>query len=180
MIKMANAKKTKISGIKKTGIYSLVLGSEKYEGTVNDIMTRFTKDFKLSGVYISLNKPSREVVRSLKKDRLDTSKILFLDSTLRKDECNTKKCVRVGDSVVSLSLAVSSAIKNNQAGFIFIDSINALLLYHDPEIVKDFISFFSEKMRYLNIPTVFMSVEDNSSRKFNPFLNKVCDLSIKI
>ena len=77
-------------------------------------------------------------------------------------------------------MATSHAIKDGNANFVLLDSVNAMLLYHDPEMVKNFISFFAEKMRSLNILTVFISIDDNASKKFNPFLEKVCDYSIKI
>ena len=145
-------------------------------------MGYLVNNLKLSGVYVTLNNPCGEVDDSLKKKKIDTKTILFIDGASGKENGRSGNCISLkgNKSLTELSLTISAACKNKMIRYVFFDSLSTLLVYHDLETAQRFIHYFINKIKNLNLLMVLISVDDEKSNKLLSTVSQLCDETISI
>lgn len=108
-----------------------------------------SNELNLSGVYITLNRHYKEILKCLEENKINTKKLFFIDGT-SEDEPKTNNCIflRSKNSLTELSLAITETCKNDAVKFIFFDSLTTLLLYNSAETVERFIYFLISKRNW--------------------------------
>ncbi|MEK6900483.1 MAG: ATPase domain-containing protein [Nanoarchaeota archaeon] len=169
-----------ISAVKPEGAYAFVLKPENYGPTIPIILSYFSNSLKLSGIYVSLNKPYKEISKSLKENKIDIKNILFIDGVSEAPSSNDN-CISLegNKSLTQLSLILTSACKNKSIRFIIFDSITTLLLVHNPETIQRFLHYFINKSRNIGMLLMVIIDEPNSNQLY-PVLSQFCDKIIKI
>ena len=118
-------------------------------------------------IVIAVNNPSGYLLELYQKNGIDTDKIWFIDAITRyavgQEQETLKNCIYVnkpGD-LTSLSIAVSEILKKRQGEkpVIFLDSVNAMLIYINSVDLSKFFHFIVSKLRILNISGIFLAVE---------------------
>jgi hypothetical protein len=140
-------------------------------------------------IIIAVNNPSGYLMDLYEKNGIDTSRLWFIDAITRyaagKEERTLANCVYVnkpGD-LTSLSIAVSEILKKRQAEkpVIFLDSVNALLIYINTIDLSKFFHFVVSKLRILNISGIFLAVEKGLDpvliSQLTSFADEVVDIS---
>ena len=174
--------KAELSTVKPEGIYAFILKPEDYNGAIPIIMDRFSNSLKLSGIYVSLNKPYKEVSKSLKANKINIQKILFIDG-VSEAPSNTDNCVSLegNKSLTQLSLIMTSACKSKSIKFIFFDSITTILMSHDLGTAQRFLHYFINKTKNGGILLImFVIIDEPKSNQLYPILSQFCDKIIKV
>lgn len=140
-------------------------------------------------IIIAVNNPSGYLMDLYEKNGIDTSRLWFIDAITRyavgKEEKTLPNCVYVnkpGD-LTSLSIAVSEILKKRQAEkpVIFLDSVNAMLIYINTIDLSKFFHFVVSKLRILNISGIFLAVEKGLDpvliSQLTSFADEVVDIS---
>ena len=71
-----------ISKIKKEeyGDYLIAVGARDYNDSIVELLKLLVTKMKWNGLYVSLNKPYKDFENMLQKERINQSRILFIDS----------------------------------------------------------------------------------------------------
>ncbi|MDP3989786.1 MAG: hypothetical protein Q8Q01_01110 [archaeon] len=159
----------------KKGVYTVVTKSENYLAVSQEMIRLLNKKFP--GIYVTLSKQHCSVVERLKSEKIDTSRILFIDNSEEGNGCGADNAIFIGKnkSLTALSLALSPAAKQKSMKFIFFDSVTTLLVYHKLEEIERFIHYFVNKSKDQGILVVLMAVNEGKTRKLIPILSQFCD-----
>ncbi len=182
---MKSGELEKIRSMKNSVIIATV-NSKRYNETNIMLIKYLTKEIKIPGVYVTLNKPFSTVKSSLEKAKVDTKLILFIDAITKTsggDIDKTKECLFIGnpENLSDISLAMDQAVSSlpSKDKFLFFDSLTTLLLYNDAKTISRFIHFLSGKMRTWGIRGIIISLEEKANKELIDELTQFCDMRLK-
>ncbi|MEK6984257.1 MAG: ATPase domain-containing protein [Nanoarchaeota archaeon] len=169
---------------KKKGIYVLISSPQKYK-LVNALALKYyTSEEKKNGIYVSLNKGYDDVIRNLKEQGTDVSKLYFIDGITRTSDKDKKadNCTFITSpqALTELSLAITTATNTKKFDFLFLDTINTLLIYNDLKTTERFTHYLIAKIRAANVSAILLSLEEESANKLIPIITPFCDDCIDI
>ncbi|MBN1646285.1 hypothetical protein JW868_04565 [Candidatus Woesearchaeota archaeon] len=120
--------------VKKGNVVMVELPTNRYfEASVSTIKT--LTDNKIEGVYLSFQRPYRNLVSMFQKAKIDVSRILFIDAAvlLTKSAIPDENCIHVNPDldVDEIVRAIYMGLENlkSEKKFIFIDSLSTIALY---------------------------------------------------
>lgn len=133
-------------------------------------------------VYLTITKSFDSIVRSFKNVG-DRKNIKFIDCISRAAGISRidKNCVYI-ESPVQLEkiiieiMHIFRGIKESTKKYLIIDSISGLMIYNNPETVKEFMQHIANKTRSENIHTISLVVEE----EIDEYINKMIFLNDKI
>ncbi len=145
----------------------LILKLKDYSTAPRALLSYFTTQ-KMPGVYVSINKPYADIVKTLTTPPAQTQ---FVDAitalTGRGTEDNqTVTFIDSPLALVELNLAISDRLKgvvSNQK-FLILDSISTLLVYNSPQAVEKFCHTVIAKNRNENVVGIFLMIESEDHR----------------
>lgn len=142
-------------------------------------------DLHTKGIYISLNKPVKNLKDQLQKNNVNTENLYFIDCITRsigsfhrmpKTEYvfNLKQLHKLENAITLISKHIGLSEK-----FLILDSLPNLLQYHDKETTLKFLRFLNSKMRDLRIKGIIINdqtLTDDFKKELNLIFDKVIQL----
>lgn len=133
-------------------------------------------------VYLTITKSFDTIIRSY-KNIADRKNIKFIDCISRAAGISRvdKNCVYI-ESPVQLEriiieiMHIFRDVGEGTKKFLVIDSVSALMIYNNPETVKEFFQHITNKTRAENIHTISLVVEE----EMDEHINKIIFLNDKI
>lgn len=166
-------------------IVSVLVPSDNYEKVNMHILNDFINKKKMHGIYITINRPYKNIIELMKKDNIDIKKLSFIDCitkeiTQKKEKVNCAFVRSPGD-LTEMALAIDKLFKHTKHGFILFDSLDTLLVYNNFDRVMKFIHFITGKMRIYGIKGVLLGLQENTKgdlmKKISPFTDKTITLA---
>ena len=167
---------------KKKGIYLIISPPNKYKSVNATVLKYYTVKKKKNGIYVSLNKGYESVIENLKEQGVEISRLYFIDGITRTidKEKEAKNCTFISNpgQLTELSLAITTAANTKKFDFLFLDSVNTLLIYNDLKTTEKFTHYLTARIRSSNIGGIILSLDEESSNKLIPIIIPFCDDSI--
>ncbi len=146
----------------------IIISVENLQKEVNGIVKTFNK---MPGIYVSLNKTHESIENLLKKEKINTNKLFFIDcvtSEQKRDDVLHISPRELG----KLSSAISTFIKDIPGKkFLLIDALSTLLIYNDENkvarFVKETIEFAAEK----DVEVIALSPKTKGEELLNKIFN---------
>ena len=131
---------------------------------------------KGNGVYVSLNRPYRNLLENFSTGKIEHNNLFFIDC-VTKNEVDVANCyfLKTQQSLTNLSIAISTIIKQENPSFIFLDSLNTLALYNEMDAAVKFTQFFVTKLRTNNVDGIILAIEESRNKKLIMGLSQMCD-----
>lgn len=175
-----------INKLPENFIVAFVTDSENYEKINLHILDILLKN-KNSGGYITVNRPYKNIIDMLKKNKIDHKNIFFIDCITKSAGGNVSKeknCVFIDspDNLTELSIEIHNYIKKtkNEKKFLLIDSLSTLSIHNNPLTLLRFIHYITGKMRIFNLNGVMMSLNEETDHKIISELSQLCDKIIHV
>jgi hypothetical protein len=153
---------------------------------VNLAIVKWLSDKKYTQIILSTSRPCKNLLNLYKKNDIDTSKLIILCTVCQEKEKNKQEnnnvihlqtCSALTDISLSLSKCMES-IKDKK--FIFIDSINTMLIHNEPNTLARFIHSILTKMRINNVSGLLISLEAETDKMVRAEIAQLCDKIIEI
>jgi KaiC/GvpD/RAD55 family RecA-like ATPase len=146
----------------------IITSVENLQEEVNSVVKTFSAN---PGIYVSLNKTHESIENILKKEKINTNKLFFIDcvtSEQKRDDVLHISPRELG----KLSSAISTFIKDIPGKkFLIIDALSTLLIYNDENkvarFVKETIEFASEK----DVEVIALSPKTKGEELLNKIFN---------
>jgi hypothetical protein len=155
---------------------------EDYAAKSADLLHEFVDVRKMAGICITINRPYASLVSLLKAEKIDTSRMFFIDlitKTPGGSPTRTDKCIFMGSAtnLTDLSIAISQAVSANpgEKKFIFLDSLSTMLIYNEAGTLSKFSHFLTSRLRQWNVNGLFMSLDTASDKEVTASLSQFCD-----
>lgn len=178
--------KEKLAEIKESYIVLLVTPTRKYQDVNLELLKYMVNEKKLSGAYITVNKPYTVMKKRL-EGVVDTRKIIFIDAVTKavSDGRVEEEGVLFIDSpknLTDISIAISEAANSipDERKFILFDTLSTLLLYNSAGTVARFTHFLIGRMRSWEAEGVLLSLEKEEGEKIISQISQFCDATIYI
>lgn len=170
-----------LKGLKKNGqIVSIISSPENYNDVVKIALSLLTKS-KSNGVYVSLNKGAGMLSQDLIKDKIDVSRLYFIDASGSK--CVTKDnvfCVQGPKALTEISLAAMASIDTGKFDFLFLDSLSTLLIYNDLKTTEKFAHFVMNKLKGFSMISLIIALNEEDSKQLVSVVSQLSDKVVKI
>ena len=143
-------------------------------------VTRFLLDTfpGATGVYLSVNRPYRNLVQTLRK--VDHTRIFFIDC-VTKNEVDVPNCFFLKTPHAStMGVAVSAALKRHRPAFFIFDSVTAFAHAERGEQVIHFVRFLAQKLKGYETSSVLLMVTDGTNKRLAVELSSLCDHAIDV
>ena len=141
---------------------------EKLQDRINSIVSSFKS---IPGIYVSLNKTQKSTENILKRAKINTNKLFFID-------CVTAEKVRddvlhiAPDQLDLLSSATNAFIKDIKGEkFLIIDALSTLLIYNDENKVAKFVKEVTEYASQNDVKVVAFSPKTKGEELLNKIFN---------
>ena len=147
-------------------IYLALSSSQQYRQNVLELIREIQSN-GLVTIFISVNQPTAFLADIFWKNGIDVNRIFFIDAItqyaggapkVQPDNC---RFVNKPGDLTAMSIPVTDVLKkhSNQKTVIFLDSVNAMLIYSNSVDFTKFIHFVISKLRILNVSGIFLAVE---------------------
>lgn len=164
---------------KNGGIYIIISTPKTYNSTNLFILRYYITENKKRGIYITLNKRYDDLTKTLEENKISTSQLYFIDGVTKNIDKNktAKNCMFISspESLTDLSLSLATAMETGKFEFLFIDSVNTLLIYNALKTTEKFMHFIITKVRNANIKGIIFSIEDDMAKDLISTLTAFCD-----
>ena len=177
-----------ISGLPPGFVTLVIVDPANYLSATLELLKYLTNKRKALGIYVTVNRPYKNLVNTLESNRIDASKIFFIDCITKSvggEPQREENCVFLASpkNLTELGVIVEGAIRAVGSGencFVFLDSFSALSIYHSAEAMSQFGHFLSGRMRVHGIGGIFLSTEDEASQKAVRTITQFCDRVITV
>lgn len=141
--------------------------SRTYRENNLTMIQEIQKDSNLRTIIICINHPESFLRDFYTRNGVDINRIYFIDAithyatgTTPTPVDNCRFVSRPGD-LTAMSVAITSTMKEfkDEKTIIFLDSVNAMLIYTNTVNLTKFIHFIISKLRVMNIAGVLLAVE---------------------
>ncbi len=147
---------------------------------------KWLSDKKYTQIILSTSRPCKNLLNLYKKNNIDTTKLIILCAVCqekeKKEQENSKVIhIQSSSSLTEISLALSKcmgSIKDKK--FIFIDSINTMLIHNEPNTLAKFIHSILTKMRTNNVSGLLISLEAETDKEVRAEIAQLCDKIIEV
>ncbi len=149
---------------------------------VNTACMKYFIDKNYTGIVLSASRPCTNLLKLYEENKIDKSKILVLCCVCT-GESKQENVIHIGSetALTSMALAISKAFQGVKGRkFLFIDSINTLLIHNEPNSLARFIHSVLTKMRQNNVSGLLISIEKDTNREVRSEIAQLCDKIIKV
>ncbi|MBI2564689.1 hypothetical protein HYV79_01730 [Candidatus Woesearchaeota archaeon] len=170
----------------KNKVYGIATSAENYKQTTISIIKFLVEKLKLKGIYVTLNTPCFFLKNILKQNKIDISKLFFIDCISKHSgltDLSHVNCsfVKGPQSLTELSLAISSALNCGDFSFLLFDSVSTLFIYNDLELTAKFLHYIiNNQIRTSSVAGLFIFVEDDASKLLIATISQFCDKLITV
>lgn len=169
--------------LKKGEIVVAVLKNQSYSKDIVKIASQLCTKCKAT-VYVSLNRPYGPLTSSLKKSKVDTSKILFIDGISKSagQEVKEDNCLLIesAGALTKISLVVNKAVKTGKFDGLVFDSLSTLLIYNKKEVVSKFVQSMVNKLRAAKMTVIFTALKGDTEtgllKEISMFVDEVVEM----
>jgi len=150
------------------------------------LLKDFVNDQRMTGIYVTVNRPYKNLLPIFEKAGIDLSRVFFIDlitKTEREEPVRKGNCIFMGSAsnLTDLGLAISQAVSANPRArkFIFLDSLSTMLIYNEAGSLSKFSHFLTGRLRDWNVDGVFMSLDSESDKELTDKLSQFCDRVVR-
>ncbi len=145
----------------------LIVKLKDYSSAPHVLLSYFAAQ-KMPGVYVSINKPYADIVKTLSAQPTQTQFVDAITALTGRgaDDNATVTYIDSPLALVELNLAISDRLKglvSNQK-FLILDSVSTLLVYNTPQSVEKFCHTVIAKNRSENVVGLFLMIESEDHR----------------
>lgn len=174
-------------GADSTSIVLVSYDPASHMQIVGGILDVLVNERKEGGVYISVSKPYKHVLKLMEEKNISAENVKFIDCITRATGNVAEKTENVvyvenPASLEEISMYSDKLIKDitSEKKFLFIDSISSLLIYNEERSIEELIHFLVNQIRSDGVGGVILSTDETSTQSIIRRLIPTCDKEIKV
>lgn len=154
----------------------LIISVDKLQKSINCAIKGFNS---MPGIYITLNKSQRRIEEILKKAKIDTKKLFFIDCVTSEKTKNDVLHIPP-DRLDLLSSAIHSFLKDIKGQkFLILDALSTLLIYNDENKVARFVGEITQNASHNHTDIVAFSPKTKGEELLNKIFNFFDKVDVK-
>ena len=150
--------------------------------TATKEVVRYAEEEGLACVYVTATIPSSVIKDQLESEDLSTDNVHFVDciSYMVGKAPEAEGSILFIESptmIETIMLKIHTMIKRlgDQPKMVFLDSVNTLALHNDEKLMQEFVHYLINALRVREVPSVVLSILDQTPEDLEIILKLVCD-----
>jgi hypothetical protein len=137
-------------------------------------------------IIVSASIPCKKLLQLYEENKIDIRRLIILCAYPNEKEEDKQKNINIihtpsNCSLADIAILLSKRLKRTEEKkFIFIDSINTILIPNKPDTLAIFIHLILTKMRTNNVSGLLISLETETNNEARAEIAQLCDKFIKI
>ncbi len=174
--KMKSQLEKEFTELPNDAVALVLLPNKNYEELNMEMIKILVNQKKLSGAYVTINRPYGNIVKIMEKEGIDPKKLFFVDCVTEKDE-KEDNCtfIKSAEMLEDMGISLEPMYSNKSYSFIFFDSIDALSIYHDTNTVIRFVRSLINRLRENNMGGILVGLHEETDKRTVDELAAVCD-----
>ncbi|MEK6885553.1 MAG: ATPase domain-containing protein [Nanoarchaeota archaeon] len=170
-----------LNNAKDNFVVLTILPRDNYH-ELNHHMIKHMIKSKKNGAYVAINRPYRTIIEALNKEGIDHSKLFFIDCVSTKNDSMAENCafIKSAKSLTNIGIALEQIYKKGQHSFVLLDSIDALSLYHEPEMIVRFARSLVSRIRDEKLCGLMIGLQEDTDKRIINEIAVVCDKVIDL
>ena len=171
----------RLKEISSRSAVSLITDIDSYFAAMKEVV-KHTEDQGTRCIYITSTIPSTVIKEQLSSEGLSSDHVYFIDCISYMVGSSPVKGEHVSyvespTMLEAIMLKVQMAIRHLGEGqkLVFLDSINTMSLHNDERTLSEFTHYLINSLRVKGIPTVVLSIVDQTPEDLDIILKLVCD-----
>lgn len=169
------------------GFIALVLSdAEELLKTNISILKILNKKDQL-GLYVSVNQPYKRLVEVMEKNKIDTSKIFFIDCVSKIAGGRSKReknvlYVTSPSGLTELGIAISQMMDSfpGKKKYLYMDALSTLIIYNTAGSIAKFSHFIMSRVKILGLSGIFMVVNNEIDKQLIAQITQFADKVIRV
>ncbi len=160
---------------------SLITDISNYFTAMKEVV-KYTQDEGLKCVYITATIPSTVIAEQLASEDISTDHVHFVDCIsfmVGKSPEEDERTIYIESPTMieTIVLKVHTTIKKlgDDPKLVFLDSVNTLSLHNDEKVMQEFVHYLINALRVRKVPSVVLSIVDQTPEDLEIILKLVCD-----
>ncbi|UCC92944.1 MAG: hypothetical protein JSW25_09830 [Thermoplasmata archaeon] len=160
---------------------SLITDISSYFTAMKEVV-KYTEDQGMKCVYITATIPSSVISEQLASEDIGSDHVHFVDCISfmvgKTPEEDAKVLYIESPTMIeTIMLKVHTMIKQLGDGpkLVFLDSVNTLSLHNDEKVMQEFVHYLINALRVRGVPSVVLSILDQTPEDLEIILKLVCD-----
>jgi len=160
---------------------SLITDISNYFTAMKEVV-KYSQDENLKCVYITATIPSSVIAEQLASEDISTDHVHFVDCISfmvgrSPEEDKRVLFIESPTMIETLMLKVHTMLKmlGDEPKMLFLDSVNTLSLHNDEKVMQEFIHYLINALRVRKVPSVVLSIVDQTPEDLEIILKLVCD-----
>lgn len=152
-----------------------------YYPTNLEILYHLVNIKKKSGIYVTFSRSYDSLKTLLEQYQIDVNGVYFIDAVTKTTSGGLERihnCIFTNspDNLTEVSIGVNELVKSNpKLSFLILDSISAILIYHQPDSVRKFAHSLTNMLRKLRMDGVIITLNREKDRDLITELKMFCD-----
>ena len=160
------------------------VNADGFEEANMRLLSILVNDERLSGSYITTNRTYDDLKALLKHYNVDEKSLFFIDCVSKEIEdpesAPNAVFLPAPNALTEIEEIVDEILKKRQHGFVFLDSINSMMIYNEEKTVLKFLHILSEKLRRFDVKGIFITVNEESSSGTMDEVAQFCDRVVNL
>lgn len=156
---------------------SLIVASPASMQKKIDAAVRGISAEKYSLVYLCINQSAKTVIEKMKKQKIATDKILFIDciSQNKNNDKNNVIFIENPKALTKTSIAINTALMHMPGKkAVIVDSLSTMMIYTELDQLARYTSSIIEKIRLNDAKTMMFAIPEKSLlNKVSPFFDEI-------
>jgi archaellum biogenesis ATPase FlaH len=141
------------------------------ESLQDNITGEIKKKADWVGIYVGLNKTQKSTEDTLKKNKIDTSKLFFIDLVTTEKTREDVLHIRP-DQLDLLGEAITTFIRDIEGNkFIVVDALSTLLIYNSENVVAKFVKDITDQASSNNVQVIAFTPKTVGEELLNKIFN---------
>ena len=178
--------KSHFADLKKPFIVLLVIDPKVYQSGVSSLVSFLLREKKMSGIYLTVNKPSVKYDEVFRSSGVNTDELFFIDTISKMAnpmvaDNERVKYIATPNSLTQIAIAITTILRKPVTDRVFIvDSISTLLVYNKPDTVSKFLHFLEGKISMTNTSAVFIALKGETETEVQRTISQFVDKTIEL
>ena len=167
--------------VASTSAVSLITDINNYFTAMKEVV-RHTKEEEQACVYITSTIPSSVILEQLASEDLSTDHVHFVDCISfmvgkAPERSENVLYVESPNMLERIMLRLQEMLKRlgDADKLVFLDSVNTLSLHNDEKVMQEFVHYVINSLRVRGIPSIVLSIVDQTPEDLEIILKLVCD-----
>lgn len=141
-------------------VFLILVDAANYQPIILKILDKLVVKNKMKGIYVTMNKPYKTLIKTYTSHGINKDKLFFLDSLTKSIKKEKNALYVAPERLSAISIAISKLLKAGKYDFVLFDTIDTFSVYNKREYLERFFTSLVSTIRGLNKKCIMVGIKE--------------------